>query len=347
ITSPFLYVGMWGSVFGMHTEDCDLYSLNYLHHGAAKIWYVIPEAYAERLENFVYQNNLLELTGDEKLCTAPLQHKTLLINPHVLRQHNIEFHKIVQKQNEIVVILPRSYHFGFNCGLNIAEAINYALPSWINYGLKTKMCSCVHTAVKLNMNYFTKDVLQRFEQDVGSIVPTSNQNNDDQQQQQQEQQQQIQQQQEQQQQEQQQQIQQQQIQQQQIHQISQAVELFNDIDCRFPDSTHNELMLDDPACVDFDDVQLFNDISKVYTYTSEMSSPQKNDEDKWKHFEDKLMNQIRVNMSQYVVTPTLSPTQSTHLHTVPKRMRKRKCYCCQRYGHYKDYCPKYLAIRNK
>ncbi|CAF0877520.1 unnamed protein product [Didymodactylos carnosus] len=129
----------------------------------------------DRLENFVNDNNLIELSGDEKLCTAPIQHKTLLIHPNLLIQNNIDCHQIIQKQNEIVCILPRSYHFGFNCGLNIAEAINYALPSWINYGMKTKICSCVQPVVKLDMQHFTTDIVDKFEQDIGKTkLPLTN-----------------------------------------------------------------------------------------------------------------------------------------------------------------------------
>ena len=30
--------------------------------------------------------------------------------------------------------LERRYHSGFNSGLHIGEAVNFALPSWISYG---------------------------------------------------------------------------------------------------------------------------------------------------------------------------------------------------------------------
>lgn len=41
IISPYVYIGMWKSSFCWHREDCNLYSISYLHYGDAKQWYVI------------------------------------------------------------------------------------------------------------------------------------------------------------------------------------------------------------------------------------------------------------------------------------------------------------------
>lgn len=85
VTTPYLYFGMWKTTFAWHTEDMDLYSMNYLHFGAPKTWYAIPPEDGHRLEQLVR-----ELFPDNyECCPAVLRHKTTLIAPTKLREHRI------------------------------------------------------------------------------------------------------------------------------------------------------------------------------------------------------------------------------------------------------------------
>ena len=56
VNSPMLYIAMLFSAFGWHNEDAYLYSVNYQHIGASKVWYGVPGEAAEQFEDFLVGN---------------------------------------------------------------------------------------------------------------------------------------------------------------------------------------------------------------------------------------------------------------------------------------------------
>lgn len=44
------YFGQWRSFFGWHTEDADLYSINFNHWGAPKVWYCVAPSHRAKFE---------------------------------------------------------------------------------------------------------------------------------------------------------------------------------------------------------------------------------------------------------------------------------------------------------
>ncbi|KAL2020533.1 hypothetical protein VTK56DRAFT_8333 [Thermocarpiscus australiensis] len=139
VNTAYLYLGMWKATFAWHLEDVDLYSINYLHFGAPKQWYSISQADARRFE--AAMKNIWPT--EAKACDQFLRHKSFLISPSHLKQHyNITVNKCVSYPGEFVVTYPYGYHSGYNLGYNCAEAVNFALDSWLPMGKIAKKCQC-------------------------------------------------------------------------------------------------------------------------------------------------------------------------------------------------------------
>lgn len=152
VNTAYLYYGMWKTTFPWHTEDMDLYSINYLHHGASKFWYSIPPEHGKRLETLAKGF----FSGSAQDCSEFMRHKMTIISPQILRKFSIPVNKIVQNEGEFMVTFPYGYHAGFNLGFNIAESTNFASERWIEYGKRAKHCLCDRDSVKINMDVFIK-----------------------------------------------------------------------------------------------------------------------------------------------------------------------------------------------
>lgn len=89
VNTAYLYFGMWKSTFAWHTEDMDLYSINFLHFGAPKSWYAIPPEHGRRLERLATGF----FTDSAQKCPAFLRHKMSLISPQILKHYSIPCNK--------------------------------------------------------------------------------------------------------------------------------------------------------------------------------------------------------------------------------------------------------------
>ncbi|KAI0043041.1 JmjC-domain-containing protein [Auriscalpium vulgare] len=150
VNTPYLYFGMWRATFAWHVEDMDLFSINYIHFGAGKFWYAVPQGRAGALEQTMrghFPSN----------CPQFLRHKSYLASPNVLSSASCRPNTLVQNSGEFVITYPRGYHAGFNMGFNCAESVNFALNSWLELGRKAKACNCVDDSVRIDVDELLND----------------------------------------------------------------------------------------------------------------------------------------------------------------------------------------------
>ena len=124
INIPWMYYGNLFSTFCWHNEDNYLYSINYHHWGAPKVWYGVPgtETDAAGLEQ-VFKSYL-----SMKMRDVPdlLHHITTMFSPRLLQAAKVPVYKLVQHPGEFVVTFPMAFHGGFSTGPNCGEAVNFA-----------------------------------------------------------------------------------------------------------------------------------------------------------------------------------------------------------------------------
>ena len=148
VSSPYLYVGTWRSMFAYHVEDLNLYSINYLHAGASKSWYSIKQKDKKRFESLAVSY----FVEEHQQCHEFLRHKTKMFSPLKLKEYGIEHSTVLQDAGEFIITFPGAYHAGFNHGLNVAESSNFATPRWFEIGVKAKRCICRPHSVDINVS---------------------------------------------------------------------------------------------------------------------------------------------------------------------------------------------------
>ncbi|KAK3925587.1 putative lysine-specific demethylase 4A, partial [Frankliniella fusca] len=143
---PYFYVGEEHSVFAAHIEDAALYSANYLHLGNPKVWITISPEFCDKLRSSI---QFLQMELAHTSCVNSLSHKFFFFTIKFPNNNSIPFHITVQYEGEMVVLRPNTVHYGFNCGPNIAEAVNFGTISWIPEGVKAQKwrCRCFEDAL--------------------------------------------------------------------------------------------------------------------------------------------------------------------------------------------------------
>uniref|UniRef100_UPI00358ED3F9 protein Jumonji-like isoform X2 n=1 Tax=Myxine glutinosa TaxID=7769 RepID=UPI00358ED3F9 len=132
VTIPWLNIGM---IFSTSCWSCDqnLPCIDYLHTGADKIWYCVPESQREVLEKAV--QDLAPING--KSSFESLRHH--LISPEALCKAGVKVHRVVQRSGQFVVHFPGAFTASVCCGYNVSEAVHFATAHWLPGARETAM----------------------------------------------------------------------------------------------------------------------------------------------------------------------------------------------------------------
>eukprot|EP01016_Furgasonia_blochmanni_P001084 TRINITY_DN10392_c0_g2_i1.p1 TRINITY_DN10392_c0_g2~~TRINITY_DN10392_c0_g2_i1.p1 ORF type:complete len:548 (-),score=46.11 TRINITY_DN10392_c0_g2_i1:232-1875(-) len=143
VSTPWVYCGMLFASFCWHVEDMYMYSFNYMHRGATKTWYLVPEEAKEEFDRVFkdYHSQLFQKNP------GLLTEITLMLHPLELIKHKIPVYRIRQNPGDFVITLPKVYHCGFSHGFNIGEAVNFTITDWVPHGL---MALEDYTIMKMN-----------------------------------------------------------------------------------------------------------------------------------------------------------------------------------------------------
>lgn len=170
VTDPMLYFGGVFTSFAWHVEDHFLYSINYHHGGAPKVWYGVGSDHAEALERAM-KAELPELFDRH----PDLLHQLVtMLSPAALVRRGVPVCTAVQEPGDFVITFPRGYHSGWNAGFNLAEAVNFAMPDWLVWGVRSldnyiktrRMCAFSHEELILScaqsfpVSYVARHLLQ-------------------------------------------------------------------------------------------------------------------------------------------------------------------------------------------
>lgn len=79
-----------------------------------------------------------------------------MIHPENLLRQGIKLRRAIQRPREYVISRAAGYHSGFNGGYNIAEAVNFALPAWLDIAETAGSCRCIRDSVKIDIKHFRR-----------------------------------------------------------------------------------------------------------------------------------------------------------------------------------------------
>lgn len=98
--------------------------------------------YANRVPCFEkYYNSYYSKFGEN--CGSVFRHKDKLVSEDRMLRYGNGPVVAVQRPGQMILTFPKGFHGGYNVGLNVNCAINFACKEWIPYGLRATTDLCL------------------------------------------------------------------------------------------------------------------------------------------------------------------------------------------------------------
>lgn len=136
-----------------------MYSLSYLHAGAAKTWYGLSATQAHAYEAAFCRHAFPTHVGKDPGMAFK---KSSMVSPAFLAAHGVLPCRAVQRPGQFVVTLPQAYHAGFSHGFTVAEAVNFATVDWVPYALASiERCRLFRSESVLDLEHILLEAVTR------------------------------------------------------------------------------------------------------------------------------------------------------------------------------------------
>lgn len=127
VTVPTLHVGMVFSACCWYRDPHSLPWIEYLHTGANKIWYSIPDSMSEP-----FHSTLQKIVPNYcRNKTLWLPSDTVMIPPNLLTENGVSLSRTVQEPGQYIIIFPKAFTSSISTGYVVSESVYFAPPSWL------------------------------------------------------------------------------------------------------------------------------------------------------------------------------------------------------------------------
>lgn len=127
VTVPTLHVGMLFSACCWYRDPHGLPWIEYLHTGAKKIWYGIPNEL-----NATFREALTKMFP--RYCKNKkiwLPSDTAMVPPEMLVDNGVPLCQTVQEPGQFIVVFPKAFTSSICTGYVVSESVYFAQMSWL------------------------------------------------------------------------------------------------------------------------------------------------------------------------------------------------------------------------